>query len=93
MESRRFRGEDLDGLVAIAPGLSGLPFWVWCWTGGVAEEAEPLVLVTRDPSLPDPPAGRVAVHPEVAAALAAGAAQDLGVVKSFECPVIKVPRS
>ena len=66
MESRRFRGEHLDGLVAVAPGLSGLPFWVWCWTGGVAEEAEPLVLVTRGPSLPDPPAGRVAVHPEVA---------------------------
>ncbi len=66
MESRRFRGEDLAGLVAVAPGLSGLPFWVWCWTGGVAEEAEPLVLVTRGPSLPDPPAGRVAFHPEVA---------------------------
>jgi hypothetical protein len=28
---------------------------------------------------------------EVNAALAAGAAQDLGVVKSFECPVIHVP--
>ena len=66
MESRRFRGEHLAGLVAVAPGLSGLPFWVWCWTGGVAEEAEPLVLVTRGPSLPDPPAARVAVHPEVA---------------------------
>jgi hypothetical protein len=30
---------------------------------------------------------------EVAAALDAGAATDLGVVKSFVCPVIKVPRS
>jgi hypothetical protein len=30
---------------------------------------------------------------EIAAALAAGAAQDLGVVKSFECPVIKFPKS
>jgi hypothetical protein len=29
---------------------------------------------------------------EVNAALAAGAAKDLGVVKSFECPVIHVPR-
>jgi len=28
---------------------------------------------------------------EVSSALAAGAAQDLGVVKSFECPVIHVP--
>ena len=30
---------------------------------------------------------------EIAAALAAGAATDLGVVKSFECPVIPLPRS
>jgi len=30
---------------------------------------------------------------EVEAALAAGAAVDIGVIKSFECPVIKVPRS
>jgi hypothetical protein len=30
---------------------------------------------------------------EVAAALAAGAATDIGVVKSFVCPVIKLPRS
>jgi hypothetical protein len=30
---------------------------------------------------------------EVQAALAAGAAVDIGVIKSFECPVIKVPRS
>ncbi len=30
---------------------------------------------------------------EVAAALAAGAATDIGVVKSFECPVIHVPHS
>jgi hypothetical protein len=30
---------------------------------------------------------------EVAAALAAGAATDTGVVKSFVCPVIKLPRS
>ena len=30
---------------------------------------------------------------EVAAALAAGAATDIGVVKSFECPVIPVPGS
>ena len=30
---------------------------------------------------------------EVQAALAAGAAVDTGVIKSFECPVIKVPRS
>jgi hypothetical protein len=30
---------------------------------------------------------------EVAAALAAGAATDIGVIKSFECPVIRVPRS
>jgi hypothetical protein len=30
---------------------------------------------------------------EVAAALAAGAAIDIGVVKSFVCPVIKLPRS
>ncbi|HSC91663.1 MAG TPA: hypothetical protein VLB86_08425 [Gaiellaceae bacterium] len=30
---------------------------------------------------------------EVAAALASGAATDLGVVKRFECPVIPVPRS
>src|SRR5215204_3222152 len=29
-------------------------------------------------------------HAEIAAALAAGAAQDLGVVKSFVCPVIKL---
>lgn len=29
---------------------------------------------------------------EVAAALAAGAATDIGVVKSFVCPVIRVPR-
>jgi hypothetical protein len=29
---------------------------------------------------------------EVSAALAAGATRDLGVVKSFECPVIQVPR-
>ena len=30
---------------------------------------------------------------EVAAALAAGAATDIGVIKSFECPVIHVPHS
>jgi hypothetical protein len=30
---------------------------------------------------------------EVAAAVAAGAATDIGVVKSFVCPVIKVPGS
>ena len=30
---------------------------------------------------------------EVQAALGAGAAVDTGVIKSFECPVIKVPRS
>ena len=30
---------------------------------------------------------------EVAAALAGGAATDIGVVKSFECPVIPLPRS
>jgi hypothetical protein len=30
---------------------------------------------------------------EVAAALAAGAATDIGVIKSFECPVIQVPHS
>ena len=30
---------------------------------------------------------------EVAAALAAGAATDIGIVKSFECPVIRVPGS
>lgn len=30
---------------------------------------------------------------EVAAAVAAGAATDIGVIKSFECPVIRVPRS
>jgi hypothetical protein len=30
---------------------------------------------------------------EVAAALAAGAARDIGVVKSFVCPVIQLPRS
>ena len=30
---------------------------------------------------------------EVAAALAAGAATDIGVVKSFECPVIHIPTS
>jgi len=30
---------------------------------------------------------------EVEAALAAGAAVDIGVIKSFECPVIKVPGS
>ncbi len=30
---------------------------------------------------------------EIAAALAAGAATDIGVIKSFECPVIPVPQS
>jgi hypothetical protein len=30
---------------------------------------------------------------EIAAALAAGAATDIGVVKSFECPVIKLPHA
>jgi hypothetical protein len=30
---------------------------------------------------------------EIAAALAAGAATDIGVVKSFECPAIPLPRS
>ena len=30
---------------------------------------------------------------EVSAALAAGAATDIGIVKSFVCPVIRVPRS
>lgn len=30
---------------------------------------------------------------EVAAALAGGATTDIGVVKSFECPVIPLPRS
>jgi hypothetical protein len=28
---------------------------------------------------------------EIAAALAAGAATDIGVIKSFECPVIPLP--
>ena len=65
MESRRFRGDDLGGLVAVGPEVSGVPFWIWCWNGGVLDEAEPLVLVTRGPSLPDLPAARIAVHPEV----------------------------
>ena len=30
---------------------------------------------------------------EVQAALAAGAAADIGIVKSFECPVIHMPRT
>jgi hypothetical protein len=30
---------------------------------------------------------------EVAAALSAGAATDIGVVKSFVCPVVHIPRS
>jgi hypothetical protein len=30
---------------------------------------------------------------EVAAALASGAASDIGIVKMFECPVIPLPRS
>jgi hypothetical protein len=37
--------------------------------------------------------GNLDSHDEVDAALAAGAAVDVGVVKSFECPVIKVPRN
>jgi hypothetical protein len=69
MESRRFRGEDLSGLVAVGPTLSGVPFWVWCWTGGVAAEAGPAVLVTRGPNLDGGGAARVSVYPEVGAVL------------------------
>ena len=65
MESRRFWVDRLDGLVAVPPALSGLPFWVWCWNGGVAVEADPAVLVTRGPSLEAGAAARVSVYPQV----------------------------
>jgi hypothetical protein len=67
MESRRFRVDRLDGLVAVPPALSGLPFWVRCWNGGVAAEAAPAVLVTRRPCLHHGGAARVSACPEVGA--------------------------
>ena len=67
MESRRVWVDHLDGLVAVPPALSGLPFWVWCWHGGVAVEADPAVLVTRGPCLVDRAAARLPIYPAVGA--------------------------
>ncbi len=64
MESRGFWTARLDGLVAVPPAVSGLPFWVWCWHGGLAVEADPAVLVTRGPALTQGEAARVSVYPE-----------------------------
>ncbi len=70
MESRRFWMDRLGGLVAVGPERSGLPFWVWCWHGGVSEEAaDPLVLVARRPSLRAEAVARVSVWPMAGAVL------------------------
>jgi hypothetical protein len=69
MESRRFRTDRLDGLVAVPPAVSGLSFWVWCWHGGLAVETDPEVLITRGPALTGGEAARVSVYPEVGVVL------------------------
>lgn len=57
---------DLSGLVAVQPELTGVPFWIWCWQGGVLKSAEPTVLVTPKPRLIIASFARVALYPEIA---------------------------
>ena len=58
----------LEGLVALGPEISGVPFWTWAWMGGTREraDAEPMVLVTVGPNLRQRVAARVVLRPEVA---------------------------
>jgi hypothetical protein len=62
----RIRAHALTRLVAVTPEVSGAPFWVWAWAGGMLRDAAPTVLVTPGPGLRDSRAARVAVFPEVA---------------------------
>src|SRR3712207_2702756 len=57
--------EDLDGLVRIEPEISGLPVYVWTWTGGVSRAEMPLVFVAQHPRLVDQPVAVVQVLPEI----------------------------
>ncbi len=57
--------EDLDGLVRIEPEVSGLPVYLWTWTGGVSRSEAPLVLVARGPSVIEHPVAVVQVLPEI----------------------------
>ncbi len=57
--------EDLDGLVRIEPEVSGLPVYLWTWTGGVSRSESPLVLVAQGPNMVDHPVAVVQVLPEI----------------------------
>ncbi len=57
--------EDLDGLVRIEPEVSGLPVYLWTWTGGASRSEAPLVLVARGPSVVEHPVAVVQVLPEI----------------------------
>ena len=57
--------EDLDGLVRIEPEVSGLPVYLWAWTGGVSRSESPLVLVAQGPSVIDHPVAVVQILPEI----------------------------
>ena len=57
--------EDLDGLVRIEPEVSGLPVYLWTWTGGVSRPEAPLVVVAQGPSVIDHPVAVVQVLPEI----------------------------
>jgi hypothetical protein len=62
----RFWTHTLEGLVAVRPKVSGVPFWVLAWAGGMLRDAVPMVLVTPGPDLRDCRVARVALYPEVA---------------------------
>lgn len=57
--------DDLDGLVRIEPEVSGLPVYLWIWTGGVSRSESPLILVAQGSSVSDHPVAVVQVLPEL----------------------------